>query len=56
MNESNNEGGNQTIPDDLAKLKNGCSITDPCIDWSTTKTAILKAREMLKEILPRRGN
>jgi 3-deoxy-7-phosphoheptulonate synthase len=56
MIESNIEGGNQPIPDDLAKLKYGCSITDPCIDWSTTETAILKARETLKTILPGRGN
>lgn len=55
MIESNIEGGNQPIPEDLAKLKYGCSVTDPCIDWATTETMIRKARETLKEILPRRG-
>ena len=33
MLESNIEGGNQPIPADLSKLKYGCSVTDPCIDW-----------------------
>jgi 3-deoxy-7-phosphoheptulonate synthase len=55
MIESNIEGGNQPIPEDLSKLKYGCSVTDPCIDWSTTETMIRKAREVLKDILPHRG-
>jgi len=55
MLESNIEGGNQPIPADLSKLKYGCSVTDPCIDWPSTETAILKARDQLKDILPRRG-
>jgi 3-deoxy-7-phosphoheptulonate synthase len=54
MIESNIEGGNQPIPDDLSKLKYGCSVTDPCIDWSTTETIIRNAREILKDILPER--
>ncbi len=54
MIESNIEGGNQPIPDDLSKLKYGCSVTDPCIDWSTTETMIRKGRDILKEVLPQR--
>ena len=54
MLESNIESGNQPIPADLSKLKYGCSVTDPCIDWPSTETAILRAREQLKEILPQR--
>jgi 3-deoxy-7-phosphoheptulonate synthase len=54
MIESNIEGGNQPIPDDLSKLKYGCSVTDPCIDWSTTETMMRKARAALKDILPQR--
>jgi 3-deoxy-7-phosphoheptulonate synthase len=56
MLESNIEGGNQPIPADLSKLKYGCSVTDPCIDWPSTESAILKARDQLKDILPRRGS
>jgi 3-deoxy-7-phosphoheptulonate synthase len=55
MLESNIEGGNQPIPADLSKLKYGCSVTDPCLDWPTTETAIRKAAEQLKDVLPRRG-
>jgi 3-deoxy-7-phosphoheptulonate synthase len=55
MVESNIEGGNQPIPDDLSKLKYGCSVTDPCIDWLTTETTIRKARDVLKTVLPQRG-
>jgi 3-deoxy-7-phosphoheptulonate synthase len=55
MLESNIEGGNQPIPADLSKLKYGCSVTDPCLDWPTTETAIRKAAEQLKGVLPRRG-
>jgi 3-deoxy-7-phosphoheptulonate synthase len=54
MIESNIEGGNQSIPDDLSKLKYGCSVTDPCIDWSTTETMIRKGRDILKDLLPQR--
>jgi 3-deoxy-7-phosphoheptulonate synthase len=55
MLESNIEGGNQPIPSDLSKLKYGCSVTDPCIDWPSTEAAIRKARAQLKDILPQRG-
>jgi 3-deoxy-7-phosphoheptulonate synthase len=56
MLESNIEGGNQPIPADLSKLKYGCSVTDPCIDWLSTEAAIRKAREQLKNILPQRAS
>ena len=49
MIESNIEGGNQPIPNDLSKLRYGCSVTDPCIDWSTTETMIRKEANILKE-------
>jgi 3-deoxy-7-phosphoheptulonate synthase len=54
MLESNIEGGNQPIPDDLSKLRYGCSVTDPCIDWPNTESAILKAYDELKDVLPQR--
>jgi 3-deoxy-7-phosphoheptulonate synthase len=56
MIESNLEAGNQPIPDDLSKLKYGCSVTDPCVDWPTTETMIRKAQENLRDILPQRAS
>src|SRR6185503_6077840 len=48
MIESNIEGGSQPIPEDRSKLRYGCSVTDPCVDWSTTEKMIRTAREVLK--------
>ena len=55
MIESNIEGGNQPIPEDLSQLRYGCSVTDACVDWPATETMIRKAREVLKDILPNRN-
>jgi 3-deoxy-7-phosphoheptulonate synthase len=49
MVESNLEWGNQPIPADLSKLKYGCSVTDPCVDWATTEKMIRQAREALRD-------
>ena len=54
MIESNLEAGNQPIPEDLSQLKYGCSVTDACVDWSTTETMLRKAREVLRDTLPGR--
>lgn len=54
MVESNIEGGNQPIPADLATLKYGCSVTDPCVDWPTTELMLRKACARLRDILPHR--
>jgi 3-deoxy-7-phosphoheptulonate synthase len=54
MVESNIEAGNQPIPADLAQLKYGCSVTDPCIDWASTEAMIRNAREVLRDVLPLR--
>ncbi|SFR39790.1 3-deoxy-D-arabinoheptulosonate-7-phosphate synthase [Marinobacter gudaonensis] len=54
MVESNINWGNQSIPDNLADLKYGVSITDACIDWPTTEKAIRDMREKLKDVLPKR--
>ncbi len=48
MVESNLNFGAQAIPDDLAELKYGVSVTDACIDWETTETMLRTAREQLK--------
>jgi 3-deoxy-7-phosphoheptulonate synthase len=48
MIESNLNFGAQAIPDDLAELKYGVSVTDACIDWGTTEEMLRTAREKLK--------
>ena len=45
MLESHLREGSQPI---LESLRYGVSITDPCLDWSTTKQVILKATSKLK--------
>jgi 3-deoxy-7-phosphoheptulonate synthase len=54
MLESNLLAGNQSIPADLSKLVYGQSVTDGCIDWATTETALRDAAAALKEVLPGR--
>ncbi|MBD3640170.1 MAG: 3-deoxy-7-phosphoheptulonate synthase, partial [Marinobacter sp.] len=54
MVESNINWGNQSIPEDLADLKYGVSVTDACIDWPTTEKAIREMRDKLKDVLPKR--
>jgi 3-deoxy-7-phosphoheptulonate synthase len=48
MVESFIEAGNQPIPDELSKLRYGCSVTDACVDWPTTEKMIREAHETLK--------
>ena len=47
MIESNINAGNQPIPENLADLKYGVSITDGCIDWETTESTILDIHSAL---------
>ena len=47
MLESNLEAGNQPIPDDLAQLRYGVSVTDACIDWPTTQETLQRAHREL---------
>jgi 3-deoxy-7-phosphoheptulonate synthase len=54
MIESNINGGNQSIPEDLSKLKYGVSVTDACVDWATTERMLREAHEKLQEFLPQR--
>ncbi len=49
MIESNLLAGNQKIPADISQLKYGVSITDACIDWSTTESILLEAHGRLKQ-------
>jgi 3-deoxy-7-phosphoheptulonate synthase len=54
MLESNINGGNQSIPSDPRQLKYGVSVTDACIDWTTTEKLLRDTRNKLKDVLPRR--
>lgn len=54
MVESHLHAGNQKIPENLAELEYGVSITDACIDWETTGKSIREMRERLKDVLPER--
>jgi 3-deoxy-7-phosphoheptulonate synthase len=54
MLESHLNAGNQPIPQDLAKLQYGVSVTDACIDWTTTDKLLRDVRARLKDVLPAR--
>jgi 3-deoxy-7-phosphoheptulonate synthase len=54
MVESNIYAGNQPIPADPQEIRYGVSITDACIDWPTTETALRKLADEVKDVLPGR--
>jgi 3-deoxy-7-phosphoheptulonate synthase len=54
MVESFIEAGSQAIPEDLSKLRYGCSVTDACVGWDTTVEMIRAAAAVLGEVLPGR--
>jgi 3-deoxy-7-phosphoheptulonate synthase len=54
MVESFIEAGNQPIPEDLSRLRYGCSVTDACVGWETTVQMLRGAHEVLREVLPGR--
>lgn len=54
MLESNINAGSQSIPKNLDDLEYGVSVTDACIDWATTETAIREMAAKLTEVLPGR--
>ena len=53
MLESHINGGSQRIPDNLAELRYGVSITDGCLDWATTETLLRQAAATLKPMMRR---
>ncbi|MCY4357171.1 MAG: 3-deoxy-7-phosphoheptulonate synthase [Gammaproteobacteria bacterium] len=55
MLESHIHAGNQSIPQDLSQLRYGVSVTDACMGWETTETALLEMTDKLREILPVRS-
>jgi 3-deoxy-7-phosphoheptulonate synthase len=56
MLESHLHAGNQSIPDDLSKLRYGVSVTDGCIDWDTTADVIRRAHAELAPLLASRAS
>ena len=50
MLESHLKAGNQPIPKDLGALEYGVSITDPCIDWQSTETLLVKLHRSLQTV------
>ncbi len=54
MLESNINEGNQPIPDDLSELAYGVSITDACINWETTESALRNFAARVGPVLPGR--
>ncbi len=51
MIESHLHSGRQEVTHELSKLRYGVSITDACIDWPTTESMILEARQRLAPYL-----
>ena len=54
MVESHIKAGNQKIPANLEDLEYGKSVTDGCIDWETTETALRAMADKLRNHLPAR--
>jgi 3-deoxy-7-phosphoheptulonate synthase len=48
MLESNLEPGSQKLVSDRSQLRYGVSVTDPCIDWSTTDTLLTELADLLR--------
>lgn len=54
MIESNLGWGNQSLPADRSQLQYGVSITDACVDWTTTEQMLREAHAKLRDLLPKR--
>ncbi len=54
MLESNLHFGRQDIPSDLSQLKYGVSVTDGCLDWEATATALRQLRANIQPHLANR--
>jgi 3-deoxy-7-phosphoheptulonate synthase len=50
MIESHLQSGNQAFPRPLDELEYGVSITDGCIDWSTTEACLRRAAEVVDKV------
>ncbi len=54
MIESNINAGNQKLTKDPSQLRYGVSVTDACIDWTTTAALLRELATGLQDVLPRR--
>ena len=50
MIESHLQAGNQSFPRPLNELEYGVSITDGCIDWTTTEACLRRAAELVDKV------
>ena len=50
MIESHLKAGSQSFPRPLKELEHGVSITDGCIDWSTTEACLQRAAEVVDKV------
>jgi 3-deoxy-7-phosphoheptulonate synthase len=50
MIESHLHAGSQSFPRPLNELEYGVSITDGCIDWSTTQSCLRRAAEVVDKV------
>ena len=55
MLESHLKAGNQKLTEDKSELEYGVSITDGCIDWQTTETALISLRDKLAIAMPKKS-
>ena len=55
MIESNLEWGKQAFPKDPSQVKPGISVTDACLGWEATETALRDLRDKIKHVLPERN-
>jgi 3-deoxy-7-phosphoheptulonate synthase len=54
MIESHLVAGNQKLSANRSEMTYGQSVTDACIDWEATETALLAMRDKLRDVLPGR--
>jgi 3-deoxy-7-phosphoheptulonate synthase len=54
MIESHLKGGNQSLTANLDDLEYGKSITDGCLDWESTVTALHNLRDEIKDVIANR--
>lgn len=54
MIESHLSGGNQKLSSNPDEMSYGVSVTDACVDWETTETALMSMAGKLREVLKTR--
>ena len=54
MMESHLNGGNQKLSSNPDEMDYGVSVTDACVDWETTETALVSMADKLRDVLKTR--